>query len=376
MQLLDLFAGRAFRMGGGSNRRIVHPEMCSRRLTLNHGLHEPGQEFTQHLHDESEDMIVVLEGGGAVRQGDIYTPIEAHGTVNDTGAPARLISFQSPPDPALYAGERDHATGASPQPPAGHRSGVRILTLAKGGPAIGQPGDWRCVVSAAQGARQLGLDHIRLPAHQNLSHAATSAEEILVLIAGAATVQADGDRHPLAQFAVVFLQHGDQLLLTTDTNPVTLLRCYSLPPDEPPARNRMNARWMSNAKDIWDTVCADRLDQLERAHANIRGGGRGRQWYTGQLNRSLIVALVAQFQVYCRDLHDEAIDVYLAQANPYQAGVLETLLKQDRKLDRQNPRRSSLGSDFGRLGFDFIGSVRGRGRSTEADLSRLDELVE
>ena len=70
MQLLDLYAGRAFRMGKGSNWRIVHPEMGARRLTLNHGLHEPGQEFTQHLHDESEDMIVVLEGGGAVRQGD------------------------------------------------------------------------------------------------------------------------------------------------------------------------------------------------------------------------------------------------------------------------------------------------------------------
>ena len=144
MQLLDLFAGRAFRMGKGDNWRIVHPEMGARRLTLNHGLHEPGQEFTQHLHDESEDMIVVLEGRGALRQGDTYTPIEAgegifvpvgevHGTVNDSGAPARLISFQAPPDPALYAGKRDHAAGASPLPPAGHRSEVRILTLAKGG---------------------------------------------------------------------------------------------------------------------------------------------------------------------------------------------------------------------------------------------------
>ena len=189
MQLLDLYAGRAFRMGKGSNWRIVHPEMGARRLTLNHGLHEPGQEFTQHLHDESEDMIVVLEGGGALRQGDTCTPIEAgegifvpvgevHGTVNDSGAPARLISFQAPPDPALYAGKRDHGAGASPLPPAGHRSEVRIFTLAKGGPTLGQPGDWRCVVSEAQGARHLGLDYIGLPAHEDLSHTATSAEDI------------------------------------------------------------------------------------------------------------------------------------------------------------------------------------------------------
>ena len=133
---------------------------------------------------------------------------------------------------------------------------------------------------------------------------------------------------------------------------------------------------MSIAKDVWVTHCAARLDQLEQIHAEIRGGGRGRRWYTGQLNRSLLVALVGQFQVYCRDLHDEAIGVYVAEANPHQAGVLETLFKQDRKLDRLNPRRSSLGSDFGRLGFDFIPDVRGHGLRTAADLDRLDELVE
>ena len=34
MQLLDLYAGRAFRMGKGSNWRIVHPEMGARRHAL------------------------------------------------------------------------------------------------------------------------------------------------------------------------------------------------------------------------------------------------------------------------------------------------------------------------------------------------------
>ena len=106
------------------------------------------------------------------------------------------------------------------------------------------------------------------------------------------------------------------------------------------------------------------------------GSGRGRRWYTGQLNRSLLVALVGQFQMYCRDLHNEAIDVYLAAANQGQVKVLHTLLKQDRKLDTQNPRRSSLGSDFGRLGIDLIPALRSRGPRTVSDLERLDELVE
>ena len=152
---------------------------------------------------------------------------EVHGTVNDSGAPARLISFQAPPDPALYAGKRDHGAGASPLPPAGHRSEVRVLSLAKGGPALGQPGDWRCVVSAGQGARHLGLDYIRLPEHEALPHTATSAEEVFVLVEGSATVQANGERRPLARYGVVFLQQGDRLVLTTAPEPVTLLRCYS-----------------------------------------------------------------------------------------------------------------------------------------------------
>lgn len=133
---------------------------------------------------------------------------------------------------------------------------------------------------------------------------------------------------------------------------------------------------MSIAKDTWDTDCAGRLDQLEQIHDDVRGYGRGRRWYTGELNRSLLVALVGQFQVYCRDLHNEAIDVYLAAANQRQVEVIDALLKQDRKLDTQNPRRSSLGSDFGRLGIDLIPILRSRGSRIISDLDRLDELVE
>ena len=133
---------------------------------------------------------------------------------------------------------------------------------------------------------------------------------------------------------------------------------------------------MSNAKEMWDTECTARLDELERIHAEARGSGRGRRWYTEQLNRSLLVALVGQFQVYCRDLHNEAIGVCLTQANAHQVDVLETLLKQNRKLDTQNPRLSSLGSDFGRMGFDLIPALKCRGSRAITDLARVDELVD
>ena len=157
MQILNLESGTPFQMGKGKNWRVVHPDMGAKQITLNHGLHAPGQEFTQHIHDASEDMIVVLEGGGAVRQGDVYTPItagdgifvpagEVHGTVNITDKQARLIIFQAPPEMALYRGERDRPAEA-PQPAPGHRSSVQVIQMSTGSPVLGKPVDWRCIAS-------------------------------------------------------------------------------------------------------------------------------------------------------------------------------------------------------------------------------------
>ncbi len=94
-----------------------------------------------------------------------------------------------------------------------------------------------------------------------------------------------------------------------------------------------------------------------------------------QLNRSLFIILVAQFQIYCRDLHDDAVDVHVGAANPQQADVLRTLLTQGRKLDVQNPQPGALGSDFGRLGFQLIPTLKAEGTRTEEALQSLDVLV-
>ncbi|MGI8434618.1 MAG: hypothetical protein ACR2LE_07785 [Nocardioidaceae bacterium] len=84
---------------------------------------------------------------------------------------------------------------------------------------------------------------------------------------------------------------------------------------------------------------------------------------------------MAQFQIYCRDLHDEAIDVHVGAANPQQADVLRTLLTQGRKLDVQNPQPSALGSDFGRLGFQLIPALKAEGTEAEEALQSLEVLV-
>lgn len=125
----------------------------------------------------------------------------------------------------------------------------------------------------------------------------------------------------------------------------------------------------------WDTTASARLDELERVHADARGAGRGRRWGTSQLNRSLFVVLVAQFQTYSRNLHDEAIDVHVNAANPRQADVMRRLLTQGRKLDVQNPQPAALGSDFGRLGFDLVPALKAEGAAIKEALTKLELLV-
>lgn len=126
----------------------------------------------------------------------------------------------------------------------------------------------------------------------------------------------------------------------------------------------------------WRTTGLARLAELEAVHANLSGSGRGRRWGTTQLNRSLFVALVAQFQNYCRDLHDDAVGVYVGEANSHQRVTVEVLLVRGRRLDTHNPRRSTLGHDFVRLGLSLIDDLKATGQATERRLEALDRVVD
>lgn len=132
----------------------------------------------------------------------------------------------------------------------------------------------------------------------------------------------------------------------------------------------------SDALAHWRTVGLARIAELEAVHVNLTGAGPGRRWGTNQVNRSLYVALVAQFQGFCRDLHDEALRVYLDEANPLQRQNLATQLRQGRRLDLRNPRRSTLGHDFGRLGLDLIGGLKQVEPECEMRLVALDQVVD
>lgn len=126
----------------------------------------------------------------------------------------------------------------------------------------------------------------------------------------------------------------------------------------------------------WQTTGLARLAELESVHVQATGSAKGRRWGTAQLNRSLFVMLVAQFQGYCRALHDEAADVHIASAVAGQQAMLGTLLTQGRKLDTQNPRRSALGSDFGRLGFRFVDDLKAARPTVATELDHLERLID
>jgi len=73
---------KPFTMGEVTARRIIHPDLGAKKTTLNFSQSKPGAEFAQHVHDYSDDTILVLQGEVNLRQGDSLHLFKA--------APARL----------------------------------------------------------------------------------------------------------------------------------------------------------------------------------------------------------------------------------------------------------------------------------------------
>ena len=109
--------GKSFAMGDTESKALISPEVGARHLTFNYIRYAPKAEFPQHQHEASEDVFLVLEGSGWVREGEKLTPIapgdvvfipagETHGTLAGPDGMA-VVSCQAPPDAKLYTGERN-----------------------------------------------------------------------------------------------------------------------------------------------------------------------------------------------------------------------------------------------------------------------------
>jgi hypothetical protein len=131
----------------------------------------------------------------------------------------------------------------------------------------------------------------------------------------------------------------------------------------------------SRALAEWQGRRASELDELLAAHRAVGGTAPGRRYTTAQLNRAYALAVAAQFQGFCRDLHTEAIDELVAVAQPTPlAAQLGVLMSSRRQLDRGNASPAALEQDFGLLGLPLWSRLEARDRRTTIRRARLEEL--
>lgn len=79
-------------------------------------------------------------------------------------------------------------------------------------------------------------------------------------------------------------------------------------------------------------------------------------WQERHADEMLVVRLMAEFQGFARDLHDEAIDFLAISAtsnNQALASVLQIGMSSDRGLNRNNAGKENLAKDFARIGLLF-----------------------
>src|SRR5580658_620428 len=77
VRVIKLSEGQAFHMGRVTSTRVVQPDVGAKRLTLNFSVSQDGREFSQHVHDYSDDTILILQGQADLRQGDSRHPFHA-----------------------------------------------------------------------------------------------------------------------------------------------------------------------------------------------------------------------------------------------------------------------------------------------------------
>ena len=178
VRVLRFSEAKQFRMGTVVARRMVHPELGAKRLTLNHAISQPGNEFSQHVHDGCDDTILVLEGEADLRQGDTKRRMTAgqaafvpagqiHGTIT-TGTGAVMISFQTPPDMVLYTGERDSSRPGAAAPEGAITAGaVKFTNFAEKNGFFIHPG---------MGAQRVAVAHWKLGPGEKFS----TSEAVLI----------------------------------------------------------------------------------------------------------------------------------------------------------------------------------------------------
>ena len=124
----------------------------------------------------------------------------------------------------------------------------------------------------------------------------------------------------------------------------------------------------------WRNGRSAELDEIAAAHASVGGSERGRRVATRQINHAYAVLLWSQFQGFCRDLHSKCSEALVGDVPADLRSVVRLQFRHARKLDRGNPNKGNLGSDFGRFGVSFWDEVHAVDLRNAARGGKLDRL--
>lgn len=184
VRILKFSEAMEFRMGKTVSKRIVHPDMGARQITLNYSPTVAGHEFSQHVHDSSDDTIVIFKGEADLRQGDsrhrfragqsVFVPAgQIHGTVTMADG-TEMISFQTPPDMALYTGSRDSSKPGASAPKGQITPGaVKYVRFDEKNGLFMHPG---------AGARRIEAGYRKLAPGESFTQAVPAGSEAVVFI--------------------------------------------------------------------------------------------------------------------------------------------------------------------------------------------------
>ena len=237
VRVIRFAEGSPFQMGEVTSRRIVHPGLGAKKTTLNYSVSQPGAEFAQHVHDDSDDTILVLQGEVDLRQGDsrrrfragecAFVPAgQIHGTVTAGAGEAIMISFQNPPDLILYTGARDSKRpGAAPPKGVITPGAVKYLSFGdKNG----------FFTSAAMGSRRAAGAHRKLnPAESFKTKVDAGGEQLLFVWRGAIRVKDKTGSYSAGEKDTVFVTGPAELEVSAAPEQEAVVIQVQAPPEVP-----------------------------------------------------------------------------------------------------------------------------------------------
>lgn len=231
VRIIRFADSKPFQMGTVTSRRIVHPDMGAKLTTLNLSVSQAGSEFAQHVHDNSDDTILVLQGEVDLRQGDSRTPFrtgdvafvpagQIHGTITTGPGDNTMISFQTPPDFVLYTGARDSSKpGAAPPKGIITPGAVKYLKFnAKNG----------FFTHAGMGSLKGAGAHHRLKSGEKFtSELKADGERVLFVWRGAVSIAANGGIQNAGEKDTAFVAGPGRLVVTADSDDTVVIEIHA-----------------------------------------------------------------------------------------------------------------------------------------------------